>query len=105
MGYTSCRWPLDYQFPTHNCIDALYTEAKRHARGNEVDPTDTIRSELQHVEAQIDKAMNLALQLNDPALALRKVNELEGRRRALAEEMERLQEEQAVRNSLHSISQ
>jgi site-specific DNA recombinase len=85
-------------------IDALYAEAKREARTIEFDTTEPLGRELQQLEAQIDKAMNLALQLDDSAPALRKVNELESRRQALLEEIARVEQEHAVRNVLHSVT-
>ena len=85
-------------------IDALYTEAKREARNVESDSAGLLREELRHVEAQIDKAMSLALQLDNPAPAMRKVNELEGRRQVLREEMARVEEEATVRNAMRSVT-
>ena len=85
-------------------IDALYTEAKREARNVESDSAGLLREELRHVEAQIDKAMSLALQLDNPAPAMRKVNELEGRRKVLREEMARVEEEATVRNAMRYVT-
>jgi hypothetical protein len=63
------------------------------------------RDGLRQVAAQIDKAMSLALQLDNPAPAMRKVHELKAHRRALMiEEMARLEEESAVRNVVRSVA-
>ena len=48
--------------------------------------------------------MSLALRLDKPAPAMRKVNELEGRRQTLTEEMARVEEEAVVRNAMRSAT-
>ncbi len=85
-------------------IDALYAEAKREARAIKSDTAGPLSRELQQLEAQIKKAMGFALQLDNPAPALRKVNELESRRQVLLEEISRVEQEHAVRNVLHSVT-
>lgn len=88
---------------SEDLIDALYTEAKSEARNVEPDNSGPLREELRQVETQIDKAMSLALQLDNPAPVMRKVNELEARRQALAEEMARIEEEGAVLTAMRSV--
>ncbi len=85
-------------------IDALYAEAKREARAVEPDRARPLREELRLVERQIEKAMSLALQLNNPAPAMRKVNELEARRQTLNEEIAQIEQDGAVRDALGSMN-
>ena len=85
-------------------INALYAEAKRESRTMEPDHAAPLREEARQLAAQIDKAMSLALQLDNPAPAMRKVNELEARRETIAEEIARLAEEDAVRNAMGSVT-
>lgn len=84
-------------------IAALLQEARK-AQGKE-DPTKTLRAEIAALNRQVSKAMDLAMSLDDPAPALRKVNDLEAQRRTLADEMERLEREFAAQQALQAITE
>ena len=56
------------------------------------------------LNAQIAKAMDMALQLATPGPALRKVDELEARRGQLVDELARLEQEQALQAALSQIT-
>ncbi|MCU7845341.1 MAG: recombinase family protein [Candidatus Thiodiazotropha sp. (ex Monitilora ramsayi)] len=84
-------------------IDALLKSAHRQEEKPE-DPAKGMRKELIGLNEQISKTMDLAVQLADPAPALRKVNELEARRKSLSEEIERLERDYAVQIAMQSIT-
>ena len=69
------------------------------------DPTSDLRAEIVAINNQVARAMDLALQLDDPAPALRKVNELEAKRRAIADEMERLERDYTVQQALQGVTE
>ena len=62
------------------------------------------RSALADLDRRISKVMDMAEQLEDPAPAMRKVNELEKGRPALQAETERLEEERACRRSVQALT-
>lgn len=84
--------------------EALARQARRHAAASGEDPAQELRREIVAINGQISKAMDLALQLEDPAPALRKVNELEAKRRAIADEVARLEREYTVQTALAHIT-
>lgn len=84
-------------------IDALLAAARQSA-GAAHDPGRELQRELVALNAQISRAMDLAVQLQDPAPALRKVDELEARRRALADEAQRMRAETEAAHALRAIT-
>ncbi len=69
----------------------LTQAARRAADAAQGDPAAEARAEVLAITAQISRAMDMALQLTDPAPALRKINELEARRNALQGEIVQLE--------------
>lgn len=63
-----------------------------------------LRRSIAHIGAQIAKTLDLALKLQDPAPALRKVDELEAQRRALQDELETAERERLARAALREIT-
>ena len=86
-------------------IDEITRETRKRAAALLKDPTTPVRTELAGVNAQINKAMSLALQLEDPAPAIRKVDELEKRRKVLVDELARLEAEYQAQAQLAAISE
>ena len=85
-------------------IRALVREARRLAGASD-DPGRELRRQMVALNGQISRAMELALQMEDPAPALRKVEELEARRKQLSDEIERLEAEQATRRAMRSVGE
>lgn len=79
--------------------------AKARERAVLDDPAADLRQEVTSLTKQIDRAAELAMQLEDPAPMLRKVDELERRRKALAEEIARLEREYSLRAALASVTE
>lgn len=69
------------------------------------DPAAELREEIVGINKQIDRATELAMQLEDPSPMLRKVDELERKRKALADEVSSLEREHSVRGALGSITE
>lgn len=72
---------------------ALLREAQKSHDRNGGDPAADLRRELVTINGQIAKAMDLSLELESPGPALRKVDELERQRRAVSDEIDRLERE------------
>lgn len=80
-------------------VDALASSARQQAaRGG--DPGKALRLEQQRLAKDIDRQMELAGQLQDPAPALRRVDALEARRRALTARIEEADRERRQRQEL-----
>lgn len=64
-----------------------------------------IRAEVAGIAARISKALDIASQLSDPAPALRKIDELEAQRKALASELARLDAERELAMAAANVSE
>lgn len=82
----------------------LTSEAKRYSKSVAEDPAALLRPQLQSLIAHISRMMDLAAQMSDASPALRKIEELERQRKALSEEIERLDTEYATQTVLGSIN-
>lgn len=91
-------------FQSDAFIDALLKAARDAADGAPEDPAKELRHEVVALNGQISKASDLALQLEDPAPMLRKIQELEARRRGLAEEINRIEREHALQSALRGVT-
>lgn len=85
-------------------IRALTAEARR-ANAVDEDPAKPLRTQIVGINSQISKASDLALQLEDPAPMLRKIAELETRRKLLVDEVARLEREHQAQVMLAGISE
>ena len=90
---------------TPDLIRDLTQAAQRAAAAAEGDPAADLREEAQSITHQISRAMDMALQLADPGPALRKINELEGRRNSLQAEITRLEREQTQQAMLKTLTE
>jgi site-specific DNA recombinase len=88
-----------------NFIKALFVEAKKHQETKVVDPTKDNRRNIIELDRKISKTMDLASELESPAPALRKVDELEAQRGAMVDELERLESEHAANAVLANITE
>lgn len=95
---------IQTDFGSETFVDALVREAHQVSTGRETHPTKGLHTEVMTLNAQIAKAMDLAIALDDPAPALRKVNELEARRTQLVDEISRLEQEHALQAALNQIT-
>jgi len=85
-------------------LDALIAAAREAAGDGKDSPVNTLRREIVAINTQVSKAMDLALQLEDPAPAMRKVNELEARRAQMADELARLEKDHARTEAMRKVS-
>lgn len=85
-------------------IRALVNEARKHTDGDH-DQAHEVRQELSQLGSQVNRYLELAAQLQDPAPALSKVNLREGRREALRSEMVRLESEYAHSRALAVLTE
>lgn len=85
-------------------IDQLTVQAHEYASQHRVDPAVALRVQLGDVVKRISKFMDLAAQLADPDPALRKIDELERRRKALVDEIGRLEQEHQAADQLRDIT-
>ena len=83
----------------------LTQAARRAADALQGDPAAEARMEVLAITAQISRAMDLALQLTDPAPALRKISELEARRNALQAEIAQLEQEYVQQALLKTLTE
>ncbi|MGD9172159.1 MAG: recombinase family protein [Candidatus Thiodiazotropha sp.] len=90
-------------FKSEEMITALL-EAAHTWNGEPEDPAKEMRSEVIGLNEKISKAMDISMQLDDPGPALRKVNELEAQRKALTEEISRVEREYSAQVAMQSIT-
>lgn len=76
-------------------IRSLMDDAKAKSLLVGPNPADAIRSQVSEINRQISKAMDVSLALSDPGPALRKIDELEAKRKTLAGEISRIEQERA----------
>lgn len=84
-------------------VSALTAEAKR-VNTVEDDPAKDLRQQINTFTAQISKASDLALQLEDPAPMMRKINELEAKRKLLQEEVARTEKDHQARLTMSKVT-
>lgn len=85
-------------------IRALVNEARKQADGDH-DPAREGRQEIALLNGQINRYLELAAGLQDPAPALQKVDSLEQRRKALQADMARLESEYAQSRALAVLTE
>jgi len=95
---------IQADFGSEGFVEALVREARQAGSVRQIAPAKGLQAEVVALNAQIAKAMDLAIALDDPAPALRKVNELEARRVRLVDEITRLEQEQALQAALSQIT-
>lgn len=95
---------IQADFGSEAFVEALVHEAHRAGEGRQIHPAKPLHAEVMALNAQIAKAMDLAIQLDSPAPALRKINELEARRAQRVDEIARLEQEQALQAALSQVT-
>jgi site-specific DNA recombinase len=98
----TARLIQDIHSPTF--VRALTAEARR-ANAIQEDPSKELRQQIHGINAQINKAGDLALQLDDPAPMLKKINELEARRKLLQDEIERTEQDYQAQRMLSQVTE
>lgn len=83
---------------------AVAAEARRQYAGQGEDPAAPLRAEDRELERRIARNLELAEGLADPAPALRRVDELEARRRAVAAELVELERHASTRQALAGVT-
>ncbi len=86
-------------------IKALTRKAHKYCEALQDDPAKVIRQEIVMLSGRISKTMDLATDLDDPGPALRKINELESKRKMLAAEVTQLESEYSAQASLKGITE
>jgi hypothetical protein len=82
------------------------TQATKEMSGSlQEDPAEEIRREVANINKQISKAMDLAVKLDNPDPALKKINELEIQRKPLEEQIARLELEHSMHSALANITE
>lgn len=84
-------------------VRALTQEAR--AQSETEDPAEDLRADLAAATAQVERATSLAMELTDPSPMLRKVDELEARRRSLEDEIRHVDRERSARSALAGITE
>ena len=69
------------------------------------DPAEELRLEVANINKQISKAMDLAIKLDNPDPALKKINDLEIQRKPLKEHIARLELEHSMQSALANITE
>ncbi len=69
------------------------------------DPAEEFRREVESINKQISKAMDLAIKLDNPDPALRKINELETQRKPLEDQIAFLERERLMQLALANITE
>ena len=69
------------------------------------DPAEEFRQEVANINKQISKAMDLAVKLDNPDPALKKINELETQRKPLEDQITRLEHEHSMQSALANITE
>jgi site-specific DNA recombinase len=86
-------------------VKRLMEEARKQTNDAQSDRAQPLRVEADNLSTQISRAMDIALQMSDPAPALRKVEEIEARRKSVLEEISRQEAETNSSTSLASITE
>ena len=69
------------------------------------DPAEELRLEVANINKQISRAMDLAIKLDNPDPALKKINELEIQRKPLEDHIARLEREHSMQSALANITE
>lgn len=85
-------------------VRALTNEARKFTDGDN-DPAEELRFELATLSTQIDRFVELAGELNDPAPMLRKIDALETRRKTIVAEISKLEREYAKSRALAVLTE
>jgi site-specific DNA recombinase len=83
-------------------VKALAANARQQTNAD--DPAQELRTEVVRLNEQISKTMDLATSLDDPAPALRKINELERTRKEAAEQVNALEREHSAQEALRQVT-
>ncbi|WP_350165993.1 recombinase family protein [Algiphilus sp.] len=86
-------------------IRALTRETRRAAEQSAGDPAADLRTQLVGINEQIDKLMGMATQMTDPGPALRRADTMEAERKALAEEISRIEAEHSQHAALAHVTE
>jgi hypothetical protein len=86
-------------------IKTLTREAIKYREAHSEDPARNLRQELAGIENQITKMMKLAAGMDNPAPALREVEELEQHRTAIASEIARCEQEYTAASLLDNLTE
>ena len=86
-------------------VKALMTDAREKAAQVGPDPADPLRSQVADLNRRISKAMDVSMALADPGPALRKIDELETKRKNLSVEIARLERERASAEAFKHITE
>lgn len=86
-------------------IRQLTIEAKKFAEKHREDPAEQLRPVVQDLTAQISRLMDIAAQMVDPAPAIRKIDELERKRKSVAEEISRLDQEYTAAAMMRDLTE
>ncbi len=84
-------------------VDKALAAAHKSA-GDIEDPAKSLRAEVVALNTKVSRAMDLVVSLDDPAPALRKVNELEAKRKQVADEIARLEKEYQAQVVMQSLT-
>ena len=88
-------------FTTDEFLDALLAAARRQASETDL---PNVQQEVEDISRQIDRLLELAADMRDPAPALRKADALEERRCELLAEAERQADQAEARRALQSVT-
>ena len=86
-------------------VKTLAREATKYREVHRADPARDLRPEIGEFERRIPKMMGMASELENPAPALREVDELERTRNALLSEIRHLETEYTAASMLDDISE
>lgn len=95
---------IQHDFTSDQFIAAMVREAHQTSARPPSHPAKGLHAQVVALNAQISKAMDIALSLHDPSPSVRKVNELEARRAQLVAEIARIEQEQALQAALSQIT-
>jgi site-specific DNA recombinase len=93
----------DMQSPSF--VRELTLQTKRHAGAQGEDPTQPVRARLKELNQRVSRMMDFTASLQDPGPALRKIDELEQQRKAVLEELARLEKESGLNSQLAEITE
>lgn len=86
-------------------VKALMTDAREKAAQVGPDPADPLRGQVADLNRRISKAMDVSMALADPGPALRKIDELETKRKNLSVEISRLERERTSAEAFKHITE
>lgn len=86
-------------------VRQLTQEARRFVLTQTEDPAADLRQQIQDINNQISRAMDLVLKAAHPEPIMRKVDELEGQRKVLATEIERLEKDYQIALMMQDVTE